>query len=314
MVKNSMDKAFTVEKIHIEAMALQGIVTSFASLKCAFNQASKSDFSSPEVRAVIDNSVALKAKNTAERLLQLSQERAEAIFDEVKGSLDIASTAMDRVRILLRDRKPIYRDDQIEACREDIFDHLGYDDQSFDKYAGHLSSEQRTGQVGLHLTRAAGFVSAIESFDQENKHERIEALNRKLVRIKDDHIRVSQGVAHVTEHGPISEEKLKELYAYAPPLPADVRKGFGKTSFDLGKHHVSISKAALARLQNIISYMYLIDQELKPQNHGDSQDWDQNKQSFKIEAENTFAQVTGFMDRTQKYLMQSLYFAPDASI
>lgn len=302
---------FSEQDVMVEAGRLDRVVRALPLVMSAFRQAARGDYTSPEVSSVLENAQHLKKEGTIDRLRALSQERADIVLDEMQGSLDIAERGMDRVRLLLRDRKPVYGDEHIQACQEDIFDHLGYDSSHLDEYAGKLKPEERVRQVGFHLARVSGFAAAVSSYAVKDMQRDLSGAQDRAAIIKVDQDKVSHGIAHVTKHGAMTPEDVEAFYAYAPPLPSDVRQGFGKTSFDLGVSHVCIAESALARLRNTIAYLHLIDNDLKPANIGNPADWDQQRQHMVAEGEGTITQTVDFLERSQKYLKQSSYFVSD---
>lgn len=303
---------FSIDDLRTEAERLQEIAAVLPGLKVAFLQAAQGNYEEGSVKAILHACGALKADTTVERLRRLSQERADGIGEEIEGSLAIAASSMDRVRILLRNRTPIYAEAQMQACKQDIFDHLGYSDPVFDPFTSRLSPEQRRGQVGLHLERAQGFTPSFQSFDQKNQTGRIDAIGQRLKSIRKDHAEVSRSIVPVSLGGPMSDEDVTDLYGPTPPGPEEVRSEFGRVSFDLGRQHIKISDAAFARIKNVICYMHLIDRELKPANIGDPSDWDNARENFRVESENSFGQLAGFIARSKVYLKQATFFAPDA--
>lgn len=304
----------STQDIRDGVVRLDRVVQSLPALMSAFRQAARGDYVSPEVSAILQDSQPLREEKTIDRLRALSQERADIILEEMQGSLDVAGQGMDRVRLLLRDRKPVYGDEHIQACQEDVFDHLGYDSQKLDKYAGHLKPEERMRQVGFHLARVSGFAASVSSYAVKDMGQDLNDVRERMSVIRADQDKASQGIAHTTEYGAMTPQEVEAFYAYAPPLPTDVRGGFGKTSFDLGVSHICIAECGLARLRNTIAYLHLIDNGLKTENIGDSAGWDQQKQQMIAEGEGTITQTVEFLERSQKYLTQSSYFVSDPDV
>ena len=123
----------------------------------AFNQAMQGNYYDSVVQALLQQSVPLKAETVPEKNTKLFQERSDITCSEINGSIHIAETAMNRVRLLLRDRKAVYQDEQVDAAREDIFDHLA--------------------EAQGHLDRGNGFFPALQHFDQQDHSERDQDLS-----------------------------------------------------------------------------------------------------------------------------------------
>ena len=298
---------YTYNDIEIKSLQLKAWGNSAPPVFLAFKQAAAGDFSSPEVDFILSNSAPLQEAGAMQRLRLLSQERAEIILGEIEASVSIADRSMDRVRILLRDRTAVYNDGHIQTCRQDVFDHMGYDAPVLDRYASCLSQEQRQGQVGFHLTRARGFMPAARGFDAQRQVDRFDRVLEKCLSIEFDQARASQTLLFET---PMSAVDEAAFYAYAPPLPENVRAGFGQTSFDLGAFNMDAGSGVLSRLQNTVSYLSLIDRELIPQKTGFQHDWTAFKRTMIAEGQNSIDQVGSLFDRSRQYLTQSIYLIP----
>lgn len=298
---------YTYDDIESRSLQLKAWVAAFPPMKAVFEQAVAQQYGQSECDAVLTNAPPLQAEDTQSRLKLLSQERAGIIYDEIDASLSIALASLSRSRMLLRDRLPVYQDEHIQACSEDIFDHLGYDAPCLDDAMKHLTAEQRQGQVGFHLARARGFLSAARSFDIGGRVGSPEMVMAKLVSREFDHARTSR-ILLLDE--PLTGKEETEFFSYAPALPKNIRQGFGQTSFDLGDYNMSAGRRVLARLKNTVSYLSLIDRELIPKGMGDERGWTSFKRIAIEEGQNSLDQAVGFFNRSHRYFNQSIHFVP----
>ena len=313
--------SFSKDDIELKALELKNVVQSIPNLRKAFIQAANGNFESEEIQNVLNASEPLKAATPPEKLRALSQERADIIYDEIEGSLEVAEASLDRVRLVLKDRTAIYADEHKQAAQEDIFDHLGYTNSALVKLTPQLKSEERQRQADKHIARAQGFLPAAQSHAQEDNSDRIAQVEAGTSRIKNIHNIVSGMVAKFATNNPVSVEEEAQLYAYANLLPKDTRHAFGQTSFDLGVDHIKISQSALKRLRNTIAYIYLIDKELIPGGLDVAGDFNDQRQNLIDEGVNTFCEImpqeksanrnATFVGFAENYLRQSQYFATD---
>lgn len=174
----------------------------------------------------------------------LSQKRQSVVIESIDHALSMVTRCLDRTRLLIRNRKQIYADDQMQRCVGDIQAHQNlavfYFEPVSDLWPSFESYHQRGLSVGYNDIDA-----------------------RKKETLK-DYEAVTDHLEEILKGIDKTKEETEAYYTYAGPLPTDIPTYFTKLSYDLAMGHTQTLQQMNDRMGNINGILGLIDGQLIP--------------------------------------------------
>lgn len=245
----------------------------------------------PGIPVILDADMHTAVKRQQDGITtSLRAERASILLKEADLALGIVGECLKRLHILLRERKPVYPDSDIDRCIKDINIH--------------------TEQTDTYLERLKGYFEVIggEVISDVQKKQLEDA--GKLAKLHHYDFGKIQDWMDVIAAAPVSQKKEDDYFAYTDPLPEDIRQAFLDNNMTLGLQFMEYRDLTIDRIENSLKLLEQIDTRLLPLKLDDAEMLFDARQSLGEELQANAQNIESYARYVNAYLNHALAYFP----